>query len=376
MPRPSSPRYRQMMQLFLTLLGGTAFATSLPVIPPADTPHADRHSVPLPFLQGTAPAQGVAAPRPKPSQPVKVIKRRVGGISFYQTTIDLADPKTFVTLGLANNAAKANSAQATSGSEGFKPLMRRQKAAVVASGTFFSMDWQKRIMGNVVAGGKVLKYSPWENYGTTLGIRAGNQAEMVTARVDGKPKWNEHWFSLTAGPRLLNNGKVWIAPKSEGFRDPRVLGVAQRSAIGFPKGGKKLILVTFLSNLSLEQEAKVMKQIGCSEAMNLDGGSSLGLAKSGKVLLHPNRELTNVIVVYDVKHPAPKKLAETWTQFQKGDRSSVSAQQPTPTKQVEPVSQAPTQVIPNALPSPSPAALSQAIPQPETPDNQAPEWAS
>jgi exopolysaccharide biosynthesis protein len=325
MPQKRSPqRCNKMMQLFLTFLGGTVLANGLPGLPPANTPSVDTNPAALPFFRVVAPAEGVAAPPPKPAKPIKVVKRRISGISFYQTTIDLKDPKTFVTIGLANNAKKANSAQATTGSESFRGLVNRQKAAVVASGTFFSMDWQKRIMGNMVAGGKMLKYSPWENYGTTLGIRAGNQAEMVTARVDGKPNWNEHWFSLTAGPRLLNQGEVWIAPKTEGFRDPRVLGRAQRSAIGFPKGGKTLVLVTFLSNLSLEEEAKVMRKIGCYEAMNLDGGSSLGLAKSGKVLLKPSRELTNVIVAYDTKHPAPKALKETWTQFQKGGRLQVS----------------------------------------------------
>uniref|UniRef100_A0ACD5GMR8 Uncharacterized protein n=1 Tax=Desertifilum tharense IPPAS B-1220 TaxID=1781255 RepID=A0ACD5GMR8_9CYAN len=54
-------------------------------------------------------------------------------------------------------------------------------------------------MGNLVAGGKILKYSRWENHGTTLGITANRELEMITAKVDGKPEWNQHWFSLTCG---------------------------------------------------------------------------------------------------------------------------------------------------------------------------------
>lgn len=296
----------------LSLVGGVALATSLTITPPGDLHPSD-----LRFVQGTAPAEGVTAPAPRP---VRVVKRRVGGISFYQTTIDLTDPYTFVTIALANNATQANSSQETSGSESFKALAKRQRAAVVASGTFFSMDAQQRVMGNLVAEGRFLKYSPWENYGTTLGIRAGNRVEMVTARIEGTPSWDQHWFSLTAGPRLLNQGRVWLAPKSEGFRDPRVMGVAERAAIGYPRGGKKLVLVTFISRVSLPQAAKLMRTIGCYEAMNLDGGSSLALAKSGKVLLPAARRLTNVIVVYDTNHPAPQRVRETWHRFQNGER--------------------------------------------------------
>lgn len=251
------------------------------------------------------------------AQPVNVVKRRVGGIEFYQTTIDLTDSKTFVTIGLANNAVQANSARVSHGAEKFPRMVRRAKAAVVSNGTFFSEDAQRRVMGNMVAGGKFLKYSPWENYGTTLGIRAGKQPEMVTARIDGKPNWKEHWFSLTGGPRLLKQGKVSLSPRREGFTDPHVMGVARRVAIGYPRSGKKLVLATFLAPLSLEQEAKLMRAIGCYEAMNLDGGSSLALSKSGRILVPTTRGLTNAIVVYDAKHPAPRKLRESWVAFEK-----------------------------------------------------------
>ena len=48
-----------------------------------------------------------------------------------------------------------------------------------------------------------------------------------------------------------------------------------------------------------------MKAIGCYEAMNLDGGASRALAASSKILVPAGRSLTNAIVVYDGKHPAP-----------------------------------------------------------------------
>ena len=263
----------------------------------------------------------------KQAKPVELSSQTVAGASFYLTTIDLADPEHYLTIGLANNAILANNSKVTAGDEPFENMVARYGAAIVANGTFFGKDQQKAVLGNMVAAGKFLKYSRWENYGTTLGIKAGNQLEMVTARTEGKPDWSQHWFSLTCGPRLVKGGKVWLSPLSEGFKDSHVLGVGSRTAIGFPASRDKLFLVTFLDSLSLEAEAKVMLAIGCFEAMNLDGGASVGLAHQGQILLPAGRNLTNVLVVYDRDHPAPAQLKQSWERFQKGD-------QPTPDKSV------------------------------------------
>jgi exopolysaccharide biosynthesis protein len=202
-------------------------------------------------------------------------------------------------------------------------MVRRNRAAVTISGTFFSMDDQKRVMGNMVSGGRFLKYSPWENYGTTLGLRTGNRPEMVTARTEGKPQWERHWFSLTAGPRLLKNGGIQINPRKEGFTDPNVMGVAIRAAIGFSQDGKRLFLVTFYQPITLQKEAAIMRALGCYEAMNLDGGTSVGLAAGNRILHPAGRELTNVITVYDSRSPAPQTLVQSWHEFQRGDRVAV-----------------------------------------------------
>lgn len=263
----------------------------------------------------------------KAGKPVEFSNQTVADASFYLTTIDLTDPEIYITIGLANDAALANNSKVTGGDEPFENMVARYRAAVVANGTFFGKDQQKAVLGNMVAAGKFLKYSRWENYGTTLGIKVGNQLEMVTARTQGKPDWSQHWFSLTCGPRLVKEGKVWLSPLSEGFKDSHVLGVGLRTAIGFPASRDKLFLVTFLDSLSLEAEANVMRAIGCFEAMNLDGGASVGLAHQGKIVLPAGRNLTNVLVVYDKEYPAPAQLKQSWERFQKGDR-------PTPDKSV------------------------------------------
>ncbi|HEY9714718.1 MAG TPA: phosphodiester glycosidase family protein [Chroococcales cyanobacterium] len=251
-------------------------------------------------------------------KPVKFEKRKLKGVPFYQTTIDLADPDTYLSVGLAKDATQANSADFSSGDEAFDSLVKRAHGAVVVNGTFFSKDDQKRVMGNMISGGKILKYSPWENYGTTLGLTRDNKLEMVTAMVEGRPRFAEYWFSITCGPRLLRHGKIELDPVKEKFADSHVLGIGPRAALGFPATCDKLYLVTFMSGLSLKGEAELMKAMGCYEAMNLDGGASKALAHDGTIIVPAQRPLTNVIVVYDAKHPAPQALIGSYNEFGKG----------------------------------------------------------
>ena len=295
--------------------------SSTPVTKPSETPQAKKTATLDSKPVEQQPPRSLIKRPAKKAQPVQVSRKTIGGVSFYQTTIDLTDPEIFITIGLANNATIANNSKVTHGDEPFENLVERSHAAVVANGTFFGKDAQKAVLGNMVAAGKFLKYSRWENYGTTLGIKAGNQLEMITARKEGKPDWSQYWFSLTCGPRLVRQGKVWLSPLSEGFKDSHVLGVGARTAIGFPASRQQLFLVTFLENLSLEQEAKIMQAIGCIEAMNLDGGASVGLAHQGQILMSPGRNLTNVLVVYDTNYPAPELLKKSWEGFQNGARA-------------------------------------------------------
>ncbi|MBD1842804.1 phosphodiester glycosidase family protein [Cyanobacteria bacterium FACHB-63] len=270
-----------------------------------------------------APNQTVAiaqSERPRIARPISFIEGTIKGVPIRLATIELTDPKTFISIGLANQATQANSARSTRGDEAFQAMVHRNKAALTINGTFFSMDNQKRVMGNMVAGGRFLKFSPWENYGTTLGIRRGNRPEMITARTEGKPQWKQHWFSLTAGPRLLRQGKIAINPQQEGFTDPAVSGVAVRSAIGFPKDTNRLYLVTFHQPITLEKEAAIMRSIGAYEAMNLDGGTSVALAVGDRIMQSPGRELTNVITVYDSRFSAPEDLKRSWYEFQQNNQ--------------------------------------------------------
>jgi len=187
---------------------------------------------PPPFFVPPPPKQ--KKHKSKVSKPVLFEKKKLSGISFFVTTVDMTDPETYMSILLSHDSQEANNASVSHGAEIFDEYVTRHHGAVMLNGTFFSKDKQQRVMGNMVAGGKTLKYSRWENYGTTLGIKAGNDLEMVTARSEGQPQWEEHWYSLTCGPRLVRKGEVWVNPDIEGFTDSHVLTIGPGRQSDFP----------------------------------------------------------------------------------------------------------------------------------------------
>ncbi len=275
------------------------------------------------------PTNPIPTPSPQPlevsnqDQKVELREKTLNSILLYQTIINLKDSEQLLNIGLANQAPQANSNISSYGDQEFSELVKYHRGAITTNGTFFSKDEEKRVMGNMVAAGRFLKYSQWENYGTTLGIKGGNQLEMTTARVEGQPNWENHWFSITCGPRLLKQGEIWLNPEQEGFQDPHIFDAGWRNAIGFPSSGDFLYLVTFQAILTLKEEAELMKALGCVEAMNLDGGASRALAYREQIIVPAGRKLTNVIVAYDRLNPAPEYLKQSWRDFQNGARAKI-----------------------------------------------------
>ena len=60
-------------------------------------------------------------------------------------------------------------------------------------------------------------------------------------------------------------------------------------------GGKLVIVST--SSASIQQMRELMLQLGCVEAVNLDGGASTALAYQGKLVRTPGRQLTTTLQV-------------------------------------------------------------------------------
>lgn len=116
---------------------------------------------------------------------------------------------------------------------------------------------------------------------------------------DGRrSQWSGCRSVICGGPTLVRKGKIALAPKSEGFRDPGVFMRKRRAAVGLTEHNK-LLFVTVDKPIHLTDLAKLMLHLGATDAVDMDGGSSTALYCHGKVISRPGRSLTNLLVLYD-----------------------------------------------------------------------------
>lgn len=100
-------------------------------------------------------------------------------------------------------------------------------------------------------------------------------------------KW-KMYTAVGGGPMLLQNGEIVITNNEERmFMDKAINDKHPRTAMGYTKDNKLIILVIegrseSGGGASLTQEAQILKDIGCVEALNLDGGGSSCLLINGK----------------------------------------------------------------------------------------------
>ena len=93
---------------------------------------------------------------------------------------------------------------------------------------------------------------------------------------------------LAAGPILMQNRQIVLDAKSEGFSDAFIREKAIRSAICTTASGNVLIAAVHNrvggAGATLAEVARVMQQLGCTEALNFDGGSSASLYLGGQLI--------------------------------------------------------------------------------------------
>ncbi len=123
---------------------------------------------------------------------------------------------------------------------------------------------------------------------------AGTAVKAPEYRIDGVE--DTGIVSIVSGaPRLIQGGSACYEMEA-GFDDPTRFGpgaAAPRTAVGIGGDGK-LILVSAAS-ASIQQLREIMLELGCAEAVNLDGGGSRGLFCNGTFQATPGRQLTTVL---------------------------------------------------------------------------------
>jgi hypothetical protein len=134
--------------------------------------------------------------------------------------------------------------------------------------------------------------------GTAVAITPENEVRFLRLRAEERRDWSEYTTVLGGGPRLLTGGRITLAPRAEGFRDPALYARRPRTAVGRTRNGK-LLLVSVRRPIYLRRLARIMRELGAQDAVAMDGGGSTAMYYRGRLVSRPSRRLTNLIVAYD-----------------------------------------------------------------------------
>lgn len=126
---------------------------------------------------------------------------------------------------------------------------------------------------------------------------ANFQTSIVLGHKGGLSSSLKKWKVQTAvggGPVLLQNGEIKITNNEElKFNGKAIHDKHPRTAMGYTADNKLIILAVEGRNpnaggATLTQEAQILKDLGCVEALNLDGGGSSCLLINGKETIKPS----------------------------------------------------------------------------------------
>lgn len=213
--------------------------------------------------------------------------RKIGRWPVYIVSADLRDPDVKV--------APILSRQGVGSAESLDSMIRRAVPTAAITGTFFCLRTLVPT-GDIVFGGKMLHYG---GIGTGLCIAPDNRVYFVPRPVYRHVDWTGYETVLCAGPRLLWDGKLCVNPRAEGFRDRRMIYArVPRLGVGVTAQGK-LLMVLVRKPCHLSDLARVMRALGCTDAVDVDQGASASLYYRGWKIIKPKRRLTNILAVYD-----------------------------------------------------------------------------
>jgi len=156
----------------------------------------------------------------------------------------------------------------------------------------------------ILPGTMVLSIGP-ALVGTTPRIEPGAELSISTVTA---PSLRGVRTAISGGPVLVRNGKRqrFKAPDSDSYEFSSMMERHPRSAIGWNEGCFFLVTVDgrqkgVSEGMNLNELAAYLIELGCQEAMNLDGGGSATLWYDGKVRNHPcdgyEREVANSLIV-------------------------------------------------------------------------------
>jgi hypothetical protein len=104
-------------------------------------------------------------------------------------------------------------------------------------------------------------------------------------------------YGLGGGPMLIKDGEVNITYCEEIFWGSGVFmtDYRPRTAVGYTLDNKAILFVT--NHMMIGEMADILFDLGCHEAMNLDGGGSTAMAAGGQSIYNQGRAVPTILTV-------------------------------------------------------------------------------
>jgi hypothetical protein len=278
-------------------------------------------------------------------------------VNIYKTT-DSLDGKPFVAYYLEANLNDRNLEFTTQVGNGkrYTPSQyysQEDSPYVVLNGTFFSFQTNQNLNA-VIRNGKLVAYNTpalksknsdsfYYPTRSAIGISKKRKADVAWLFTDTAKKWPyafqlkpvvakgrssdpifddlntlDYWkwwrmqTAIGGGPVLVQKGEVRITNKEEQMFVNGENDKHPRTAMGYTKKGKLIILMVqgrmpgVAEGATLLQEATILKDLRCVEALNLDGGGSSCMLVNGKETIKPSdkegqRAVPAVFIIRSVK---------------------------------------------------------------------------
>lgn len=125
-------------------------------------------------------------------------------------------------------------------------------------------------------------------------IDSSRKLSLNHPTLAGLQKWKVK-YAFGGGPVLVQEGQIRISNNEERkFAGKAIADKHPRTAIGYKKDGTMVILAIqgrmkgLAEGATLPQMAKILVDLGCVEAMNLDGGGSSCMLINGKETIKPS----------------------------------------------------------------------------------------
>ncbi|APB34243.1 Exopolysaccharide biosynthesis protein related to N-acetylglucosamine-1-phosphodiester alpha-N-acetylglucosaminidase [Gloeomargarita lithophora Alchichica-D10] len=157
---------------------------------------------------------------------------------------------------------------------------------------------QNQVVGMVATGNPVpIPLSGYLLVGRGLGSLGQQFPTGATVQISEQltPRTMQNYpHGLGAGPLLLDNGRVVLAPEQEQFQPFFSQQKAPRSALGVTRSGQWLWVTVggneqYQQGPTLMELSRIMQEVGAVAALNLDGGTSTSLVLGAQVLVAGGR---------------------------------------------------------------------------------------